>query len=88
MRANPGGNGAVLTAGTLGGREGVTAPGACRPAAAVEPLSEPAEGLESGGGPEAAAGMAASGVGWPSTPSAGAEPFLDGAEEIFQISRY
>lgn len=54
MRANPGGNGPVLTAGTLGLTKELTLLVGCLVAVAPEPepgvefLSEPADGLESG----------------------------------------
>ena len=63
MSANPGGNGAALTAGTLGVTAGVMLLIGCLVAAAPEPaadaefLSEPADGLESGADEAPGAGV-------------------------------
>lgn len=61
MRADPGGNGPALTAGTLGGAAGVVLLVGCLVAAApeadVEFLSEPANGLVSGADEDPEAGV-------------------------------
>ena len=89
MRVHPGGNGPVLTAGTLGVTTGVTLLVGCLVAAAPELeadeefLSEPVDGLESGAGVITGVSEAD----WPSLLSAGAEPLLEDAEERFRDHR-
>lgn len=82
MRANPWGNGAALTDGALGGREGVALLAGCLVAGApdVELLCEDVDGLESGAdeGPEVRTGVSEADC--PSLTSVGTEPFVDDAE--------